>query len=156
MDSTYLVELSRTIITYYDFSIIKSENHDFLLSDHYVTTSALSIKGQYVNVSNRHLGLKDVLVLIPLSSKYYIAYFNGDKPSYLKTNQINLLDHEQVKQINRTILNNSYTKCIGQNRESIEAIVDDFKYESPSRAVVGYESGKQTAALRKKERSILL
>lgn len=151
LDSAYLTELTGTIIKYYDFSIIKSENDDFLLSDQYVTTSALSIKGQYANISNRHLGLKDVLMLIPLSNKYYIAYFNGQKPQYIKSNAINVLTSEQIREVNRAIINNSYIKCIGGNRESIELVKGDFRFESPSRAIMGYESGKQTAALRKKE-----
>ncbi|GAA0133398.1 hypothetical protein YSY43_02380 [Paenibacillus sp. YSY-4.3] len=151
MNSIYLAELKDTIIKYYDFSIIKSEEDSFLLSDQYVTTSALSIKGQYINISNRHLGLKDVLMLIPLSSKYYIAYFNGEKPDYIKSTQVNMLSNEQVKEVNRTIINNSYVKCIGKYREPIELVADDFRIESPSRAVASYESGKQTVALRKKE-----
>ncbi|ALA41829.1 hypothetical protein ABE82_10005 [Paenibacillus peoriae] len=151
MDSSYLAQLSETIINYYDFSIIKSEEGSFLLSDQYVTTSALSIKGQYTNVSNRHLGLKDVIMLIPLSRKYYIAYFNGEKPSYIKSNDINVLSNEQIREINKTIINNSYIKCIGQNRKSLEEVVDKFRYESPSRSLVGFKSGKKTAALRKKE-----
>lgn len=151
LDSIYLAELRDTIIKYYDFSIIKSEENSFLLSDQYVSTSALSIKGQYINVSNRHLGLKDVLMLIPLSSQYYIAYFNGEKPDYIKSNEINTLTNEQVKEVNRTIINNSYIKCIGKYKEPIELVADDFRFESPSRAIAGYESGKQTAALRKKE-----
>ncbi|UZP70674.1 DUF4238 domain-containing protein [Paenibacillus polymyxa] len=129
---------------------MKSEEGSFLLSDQYVTTSALSIKGQYTNVSNRHLGLKDVIMLIPLSRKYYIAYFNGEKPSYIKSNDINVLSNEQIREINRTIINNSYIKYIGQNRKSLEEVVDKFRYESPSRSLVGFKSGKKTAALRKK------
>ncbi|EGL19829.1 MULTISPECIES: DUF4238 domain-containing protein [unclassified Paenibacillus] len=150
-DSKYLIELSNTIIKHYDFSIIKSEEDGFLLSDQYVSTCALSIKGQYANLSNRHLGLKDVLILIPLSSKYYITYFNGKKPHYINSNAVNILSGDQVREINTSIINNSYIKCIGAKRESIELVKEAFKFESPSKAIMVYESGRQIAALNKKE-----
>jgi len=72
-NSNYIRDLSTTITTYYNFSIIKSEDMAFLLSDQYISTSALAIKGRFGNVSNRHLGFRDVIAFIPLSSKYYIV-----------------------------------------------------------------------------------
>lgn len=151
LDSSYLSHLSKSIIEYYDFSIIKSENDEFLLSDQYISTASLSIKGQYTNASNRNIGLRDVIILIPLSSKYYIAYFNGDKPPYIKSNAINVLKSEEVRAVNRAIINNSYVKCVGQNRKALEDVVETFKSESASRTLAVFQSGQKTAALRKKD-----
>ncbi|OBZ18915.1 hypothetical protein A8L34_05030 [Bacillus sp. FJAT-27264] len=151
MDSEYISKLSNTITSYYDFSIIKSNNSGFLLSDQYVATAALSIKGQYSNISNRHLGLKDVIMLIPLSCKYYIVYSNGVSPGYVKSGNINTLTSEEVQDINRTIINNSYIKCVGHNKESIEEVSEQFSFGSPSRSMMIYESGINSAALCKKE-----
>lgn len=151
MDSNYLTRLSETIISFYNFAIIKSESSDFLLGDQYVSTAALSIKGQYSNISNRHLGLKDVLMLIPLSSKYYIVYSNGNTPNFIENNKVNILSSDQVCQINKTIMSNSYVKCIGQRKTPLEISIENFKYASPSRSIVAYKSGVKTAALNKKE-----
>ncbi|NUU80071.1 DUF4238 domain-containing protein [Paenibacillus xylanilyticus] len=150
-DSSYLKKLSETILKYYNFAIIKSENDEFLLSDQYVSTAALSIKGQYTNASNRQLGLKDILMLIPLSSKYYIVYMNGQIPNFIEPNQVNILSNEEIREINKTIINNSYIKCIGQSRKQLEESIGGFKFESPSRSVAFYNSGIKTAALNKKE-----
>lgn len=151
MDSNYLTRLSETIITFYNFAIIKSESSNFLLGDQYVSTAALSIKGQYTNISNRHLGLKDVLMLIPLSSKYYIVYSNGNTPNFIRNNKINILSSDEVCEINKTIMNNSYVKCIGQHKIPLEIIIENFKYQSPSRSIMAFKSGVKTAALGKKE-----
>ncbi|MBD8838888.1 DUF4238 domain-containing protein [Paenibacillus sp. CFBP 13594] len=150
-DSNYLDKLSQTIISSYDFSIIKSDNDEFLLSDQYVSTAALSIKGRYTNASNRQLGFKDILMLIPLSSKYYIVYMNGQTPHFIKPNLINILSEIEIQKINKTIINNSYVKCIGKSRKQLEESIGSFRFESPSRTLAAFNSGVSTAALNKKE-----
>ena len=151
IDSKYLSNLSETIKSFYDFAIIKSEGCNFILSDQYVSTAALSIKGQYSNISNRHLGLKDVLMLIPLSSKYYIVYSNGNRPNFIAKNKVNLLSDEDVCRINKTIMSNSYVKCIGLHKSPLEKSIEYYNYESPSKTIVAYKSGVKTTALNKKE-----
>jgi hypothetical protein len=71
--SEYIKSLSRTIYDNYDFAIIKSENSGFLISDQFISTASLNVKARFANVSNRHIGLKGVVILIPLSSKFYIV-----------------------------------------------------------------------------------
>jgi uncharacterized protein YchJ len=151
MNSKYLIELSDTIKSYYDFAVIKNEENNFILSDQYVSTSSLSIKGQYTNTSNRHIGLKDVLILIPLSSKYYVVYSNGKTPNFIESNKVNTLTQEETNEINKTIINNSYVKCIGMNKTPLEQSLTSYNYQSPTRSIMAYKSGVKTASLNKKE-----
>lgn len=67
MNSSYIRRLASTIIENYNFAVIKSDNNDFLLSDQYLSTVALGIKNRFFPISNRHIGLKNVLLLIPIS-----------------------------------------------------------------------------------------
>ncbi|PAD70646.1 hypothetical protein CHH83_02250 [Bacillus sp. 7586-K] len=151
MNSKYLIKLSESVISSYSFSIIKSEEKDFIMSDQYVSTASLNIKGRFSNISNRHIGLKDVIIMIPLSSEFYVIYSNGKTPSYIKENTINILTEDQIKEINKVIFNNSYKKAVGLNKSMLEEGLSSFRFESPSRAIMVYESGMKTGALNKKE-----
>ncbi|MEH6983962.1 DUF4238 domain-containing protein [Priestia megaterium] len=151
MNSSYIRDLSKTIITHYNISIIKSEDMGFLLSDQYVSTAALGIKGRFANVSNRHLGFKDVIILIPLSSQYYIVYYDGRQPSYIKPNTVNILNGLQVKEINKVIINNTYRKCISYQENSIREALKEFELISPCISLGHYSSGLKTGATLKKE-----
>lgn len=151
LNSNYIKELSHTITNHYDFYLLKSEDSSFLLSDQYISSASLSVKGRYLNVSNRNLGMKDVLILIPLSSNYYIAYTNGNNPHYFRTNTLNVLTEEQVIEINNCIINNSYVKCIGKNKACVEEALKNFDIQSPVGTVASYKSGGQSIAKIKKE-----
>jgi uncharacterized protein YchJ len=150
LNSNYINKLSQTLINNYQFAVIKSDE-DFLMSDQYVSTAALSIKGRFTNLSNRHIGLKDVIILIPISSKFYVVYSNGKTPDYIKPEQINILNEQQVDVINSAIINNSYKKCLCLKREPIEKVIDCFRTDSPVRTIMIYKSGHQSGALTKKE-----
>ena len=149
LNSGYIRELSRTIISYYDFAIIKSDNNEFVLSDQYMSTVALAIKNRFFNTSNRHIGMKDLMILIPLSSKYYVIFFDGQIPDYISKSRINTLLQEQVELINEAIINNSYTKCIGSNRDSLEGATSKFEYQSPSATYAGGNGTVFGATLKK-------
>jgi hypothetical protein len=151
VNTTYINTLGDTVKKFYNFSIIKSEKQQFLLSDQYISTVALSIKSRFINISNRHIGLKDVLLLVPLSDKYYIVYYDGKKPDYIQPTLVNNLSDDQVEEINKIIINNSYKKCVGSNEESLIKAVSLFKYKSPSATYVGYNSGAVSGATLKKE-----
>lgn len=150
-NSPYITHLSETIINHYTFAIIKSENNDFLLSDQYISTSALGIKSRFANISNRHMGLKDVLILIPLSSKYYVVYFHGKAPEYIKRECINALTEQQVRAINRIIINNSYIKCVGYSSETLREGLQSYTFKSPSSVYMEYTDGSVGGATLKKE-----
>lgn len=151
MNSSYIKGLSNTIISQYQFAVIKSEQNDFLLSDQYLTTVALAIKNRFFHISNRHIGLKDVLILIPISSQHYIVYFHGNIPDYIRKDKINLLNEVQVGEVNRTIINNSYMKCIGRNEGSLVNAHKTFVFRSPSSTYAGFDSGAVMGATLKKE-----
>ena len=150
-NSRYLYELKRTIIDYYSISIIASEGNDLILSDQYISTAALGIKSRFMNITNRQIGLKDVIILIPLSSRYYIVFFNGNKPSYIKDGKTNFLDNTQVMKINKVIINNSYNKCIALKKEKIEEVLPYYKHKSPLGVIAKYGNGRYHDIKLKKE-----
>lgn len=150
MNSYYIKELGKTVVDYYNFVIIKSEDNEFLLSDQYLSTVALAIKNRFFNVSNRHMGMRDMMLLIPLSGKYYAIFCNGRIPSYLLSNTVNILSQVQVDEINEVIINNSYTKCIGNSQVALERALTKFVYQSPS-AILAGGNGTHSGATLKKE-----
>jgi len=149
MNSDYIRELGKTVIGFYNFTIIKSENNEFLLSDQYLSTVALAIKNRFFNVSNRHMGMSDMMILIPLSGKYYAIFYNGYIPSYISSNKVNALSQVQVDEINKVIINNSYTKCICNNREALGRALTKFEYQSPSATIAGGNGVHMGATLKK-------
>lgn len=151
MNSRYINELGKTITENYSFSIIKNEDNNFLISDQYLSTAALGIKDRLDELSNRHIGLKDGLLLIPLSSKYYVVYYDGNKPYYIQRNKINELNDSQVKEINRVIINNSYVKCVSYNKEALIEALKVYIYKSPSVIYAGSYSGHVMGNNKKKE-----
>ena len=87
-DSKYLYELSKTILNCYNMYILESTSEDFLLSDCYLCTASTNFKGYYSSDyriwSNRLIGLKNMLILIPINAKYYILF--TDDPSFFIEN----------------------------------------------------------------------
>jgi hypothetical protein len=151
MNTSYINNLGNSIRDFYDFAIIKSEQNHFLISDQYISTVALRIKSRFGNISNRHLGLKDVMVLVPISSQYYIVFYHGRKPDYIRPNTLNTLTAEEVKEINRVIINNSYKKCVGNEKSALLEALPHFEWSSPSATYIGYDSGRVSGSTLKKE-----
>lgn len=147
----YLIALSQSIIKGYKWSVIKSNNSNFLLSDQFISTAALSIKGRFLNVSNRQMGMKDVIILIPMSKDYYFVFFNGKKPYYLNDYAYSELTDKETLEINRVILNNSYKKCIAPVDTQFENILPYFEKESPSSSFAKYTDGVHKEFIIKKE-----
>lgn len=151
LNEDYISKLANVIKGFYEFAIIES-NEDFLMSDQFMSTSALRIKSQFFELSNRHIGMNETLLLIPVSSKYYIAYWNTKQSFILKPDNIIKLNEHEVKEINETIINNSYKKCIGQKMERIKEVLPLFKEHSPSQMYFGGgPSGLMMGAIKKKE-----
>lgn len=117
----YIDRLSEILCTGYDFSIIKSNDGNFVLSDQYLSTCSLKFIGRFINMSNREIGLKNTIVLIPISKDYYGIFINGQLPNNfsIKISSINKLDESQTRIINNIIFNNSYEKCISLNEKEI-------------------------------------
>ncbi len=151
LNNEYLDGLAGVVKDFYSFAIIESSN-DFLISDQFVSTSALRIKTQFFELSNRHIGLNETLILIPISARFYIAYWNTKNDFFLKADIINILNEDETKQINNTIINNSYVKCVGMKRERIEEALLAFKASSPTQVFAGGNpSGFSMGSIKKKE-----
>ena len=76
--------------------------------------------------------MKDTMVLIPLSSKLYVAFFNGKVPDYIERNQISHLSESQVFQINKIIFHNSFKKCASPDRALLNSLKEEkyFSHEA--------------------------
>ena len=151
ISSEYIRNLSETITKNYSFCLFKSEEENFIVSDQFISTCALGIKNRFGNISNRQMGLKAVLILIPISKYYYAAYYNGKTPAFFIDYRINSLATEQVEAINRVIINNSYNKCICNNEEALKLSLTHFEMHFPTNFIAGYKSGKAEGATVKKE-----
>lgn len=147
----YINELGNSIKDHYNFAILKSDEGHFLLSDQYISTTALRIKSRFGNISNRHLGLKDVMILVPFSSHYYVVFYHGRKPEFVRPDTLNTLNAEEVNEINKIIINNSYKKCVSREKSSLLQALPHFEWSSPSAVYIGHGSGRVSGSTLKKE-----
>ncbi|MFA5211590.1 MAG: DUF4238 domain-containing protein [Patescibacteria group bacterium] len=151
LNHNYVNLLADTIKKGYKFALIESDK-DFLLSDQFISTSALKIKSRFFQISNRHIGLKETLILIPITSSYYAVYWHSDSDFITEDNTFKVLKNEEIGQINKTIINNSYIKCVGEKRERIEEVVEQYQMHSPLQVYAGGNSnGYFAGAIKKKE-----
>lgn len=151
VNSEYIRRLSKTVINNYSFCVLKSNENNFVLSDQFISTAALGIKNQFSNVSNRQIGMKQVMLLIPISKNYYAVYYHGKSPMYIRENKINSLNAEQLYQLNKVIANNSYIKSVAYSKDSLDSALSEFEFHSPVTFVAGYKSGATSGSVKKKE-----
>lgn len=151
LNFNYINKLAGSIVKFYKFAIIESSD-DFLLSDQFISTSALKIKTQFFDLSNRHIGLNETLILIPVSSSYYIVYWSTKDDFIFEADKINIVDEAKLKLINDTIINNSYVKCVGKKKERIEEVLERHRISSPTRVYAGGNPpGYYMGSIKKKE-----
>lgn len=74
---------------------------------------------------------------------------NTHIPPYISTNKVNDLNEIQIDEINEAIINNSYNKCISNNREALERAHTKFEYHSPSATMAGGNGVHMGATLKK-------
>lgn len=153
-DYRYLTRLTATIVTDYSFVILKSKNNEFLLSDQYISTASLNCKGKIANFSNRTIGFSNCLILIPLSAKYYVAYFNGNFPlsKPINPNIIYDLTESDLLSLNKVIIRNSYKKCISMHQDVLET-VKEYKTSicGTAETIMAYSNGSYQSYTVKKE-----
>ncbi len=149
----YIDRISDLLCTCYDFAIIKSNNSNFVLSDQYISTCSLKFMGRFVNLSNREIGLKNTVVLLPISKDYYGVFINGELPSdfNIDLNSMNNLTENQTKTINSIIFNNSYDKCISLNEEDLLVLKKENSTCGDSMAIAKFSSGNSAAFKIKQE-----
>lgn len=149
----YIDRISELLLTGYDFSIIKSNNGNFILSDQFISTCSTKFMGKFINMSNREIGLKNTIVLIPISKDYYGVFINGKLPVdfEINLNDINELTEKQTEIINNIIYNNSYEKCISLNEKEISQVYKEKTPFGDSMALVSFGSGKKASFKTKQE-----
>jgi hypothetical protein len=150
LNDKYIERLSDTLKEGYKICILKSDN-EFILSDQYISTASLKIKHNFTNISNRNIGLMETIVLIPLSSSYYVAYWNSSQSRFFQENAVNQLDKSKLELINKAIINNSYIKAIAYSKDCLENAKIYYKNLQPTTVLMGYEDGSTVGAVRKKE-----
>lgn len=151
LNETYINNLAKLILKFYNFAIIESDD-GFLLSDQFISTSAFKAKAQFFEISNRHIGLNEIIILIPLSSSFYVIFWDTKTSFFIEPDKINELNSEQTKLINSSIINNSYKKCVGKKVESIESVISEYRWGSPTQVFAGGNpKGFHMGAVKKKE-----
>jgi hypothetical protein len=152
MDVGYIKGLRNTICKCYKCAIIYDEEGRFLLSDQYVSTVALKYKNRFSNASNRQIGMKDTMILIPLSSKFYIVFYEGRSPMFIKENAFVKLEEKEVQEVNDVIFQNSYVKCVGKSDVELERVKNvHFGIFSPTKCIVKYSDGSIQDRIVKRE-----
>lgn len=149
----YIDRISKILCTGYDFIIIKSKASDFVLSDQYISSCSLKFMGRFINISNREIGLKNTIVLIPITKDYYGMFINGELPSDFEVNidSINELNETQTQKINTIIYNNSYEKCISAKEETITNLIKKNSTTGDSMVLANFASGNDASFKIKQE-----
>lgn len=152
IDKQYLFGLSKTILNCYDVAVIIDDKERFVISDQYLSTVALKYKNKFSNASNRQIGMKETMLLLPLSAKYYVVFFSGNVPRYIEKNTFNYLDDSALQEINDVIYQNSYVKCAGfDETEIIRLSNKDFSLFSPTKTILKYDDGSIADRITKRE-----
>jgi hypothetical protein len=149
-NNEYIVRLASIIKRNYSFCILKTGS-SFLISDQYISTCGLKIKGVFYDISNRHIGIKDSLILIPLSKDYYIAFWHSTIGDLYRKDSINLLDEKRTFLVNRVIVNNSYTKCVAAEEKLLKGMSQYWKHQSPTQIFIGHSKKISSGFTKKKE-----
>jgi len=151
-DDRYIRGLCKTINNFYEAAIFVDEEESFLISDQYLSTVALKYKNKFSNASNRQIGMRDTMILLPLSSKYYVVFYHGRKPDFIIRNVFNVVDEDNVNKINSIIFQNSYVKCAGKKQETLENVKgDEITTFSPTKCIMQYKDGTIKDFIIKKE-----
>lgn len=154
----YIDRISEILLTGYDFAIIKSCNEDFVLCDQFIATCSLKFIGRFINLSNREIGLKNTVVLIPISKNYYAMFINGQLPDSFDVvlDCINELSESQTQIINNIVFNNSYEKCISLNENEINQLEKKNSTFGDSMAIAKFNSGNSATFKIKQEVFLLM
>ncbi|WP_160124122.1 DUF4238 domain-containing protein [Listeria monocytogenes] len=150
--NVYPAELTNTILKGYEISILVDETEMFCMSDQFFSTVSLKFKNKFSNMSNRQIGFKDTMILIPISSKFYLCFYDGNKPKYVKPKSYCILTEEQTHEINVAILKNSYSKSVCKKELPLEQNkAKEQGIRLPERSMVVFQSGDISINTNKKE-----
>ncbi len=150
--NVYPAKLANTILKGYELSILVNEAEMFCMSDQFFSTVSLKFKNKFSNMSNRQIGFKDTMILIPISSKFYLCFYHGDKPKYVKFKSYCFLTEEQTIEINVAILKNSYSKSVCMKEVPLKQNKSEGQgMKSPERNIMVYQGGDVSINTIKKE-----
>lgn len=119
LNEKYRKKLASSIKRNYKLSILESSKEEFLLSDTFLCTASLDFKGvaSFNSYTNRDIGLKNIVILIPISAKYYLLYSDPGRYENYK-----FLKEEEIYKFNSVIYRNSYEQTIGKKRECMDIL----------------------------------
>lgn len=150
--SSYIEQLTNTILQGYEISIIVSEKENFIMSDQFISTASLKFKNRFSNRSNRQIGFRNTIIFIPLSSKFYIVFYHGNNPIYITPDKFSILKTDHIEEVNSIIAKNSYNKTISSQIEPLEKIkLEERSENSPIRTILYYKNGDVSISTVKKE-----
>lgn len=145
----YIKAFARVLTNFHGFCILKSSDNNFVISDQILTSAALSFKARFLNATNRTIGQKDVIVFLPISKIYYLCFFNGNKPNFVRPNQLRYLTPQQTEEVNKIIMNNSYLQTAGPSYNSLNSILNTYKQVFPKEIFYKTDKGRGAIELRK-------
>lgn len=114
----YMKRISLILTNCYDIFIIKSSKSNFVLCDQFISTASNHFNGLFTNISNRDIGVKGSIILLPISIDYYFLLYDKTMKDdiSMKLDEINYLSDAETDKINNIIYNNATEKvCSAKN-----------------------------------------
>lgn len=145
LNKDYIKRLCMIFRKCYKFSIIKSENGDFIICDQYLASCSTKYKGMFTNISSRDIGVKDTIILFPLNCYYYVVFYDCDLEGFnLKEEEINCLNNEQVRHINEIIYSNAYQKVASSKRDNLNMLEKQSSAFGDATAMMVYKNSHES------------
>lgn len=132
-DIDYMKRMSVILTNCYDIYIIKSNDSNFVLCDQFISTASNFFNGMFSNISNRDIGVKGSIILLPVSIDYYFLLYDKtlNKSINMKPNFINMLLEHDTEKINNIIYNNATEKvCTLKDKKYTFQNVNSYGDES--------------------------
>ena len=132
-DIDYMKRMSVILTNCYDIYIIKSNDSNFVLCDQFISTASNYFNGMFSNISNRDIGVKGSIILLPVSIDYYFLLYDKtlNKSINMKPNSINMLSEQDTGKVNNIIYNNATEKvCTLKDKKYTFKNVNSYGDES--------------------------
>lgn len=150
-DIGYMNRLSVILTNCYDIYIVKSCDSNFILCDQFISTASNHFNGMFSNISNRDIGVKGSIILLPVSINYYFLLYDKTMSNLInkKPNSINILSEQETEKINNIIYNNAAEKvCTLKNKKYTFENVNSYGDES---VYMVYSNFSSQGYIKKKE-----
>ena len=114
-----------SLLEQYNYSIISTEN-DFVLSDAFISVASLEYETFYVDYSNCNIGIPKTIILIPLTNKFYLIFYNTNDCNISFRKKFKKLTEKETFQINSVIYRNSFLYCISSNEDILKKLKENI------------------------------